>query len=83
MSRLPVEPKGDCELGDIANISVNSVLIGKEGKEIVPSNISDLAALGSDDDRYSELIKFFSQKESGVKHLRTYVHTKLKRMTLA
>ena len=59
MSHLPVEPKDDCELGDIANISVNRIFIGKEGKEIVPRIIVYLAALGSEDDRYSDLVKFF------------------------
>ena len=51
LSCLPVEPKDNYELGDIANISVNKIFIGREGTEVVPRNIVDLAALGSEDDR--------------------------------
>ena len=57
-----MEPKDDCELGDIANISVNKIFIGREGKEVVPRNIVDLAAFGSEDDRYSDLVKFFESE---------------------
>ena len=60
--RLPVDAKVEHELGDIANVSVNKIFIGKEGTEVVPRNIVDLAALGSEDDRYCKLVEFFESE---------------------
>ena len=62
LSRLPVDAKDEYELGDIANVSVNKIFIGKEDIEVVPRNIVDLAALGSEDDQYCKQVKLFESE---------------------
>ena len=62
LSRLPVDIKVEEDLGDTTNVSINKVFIGKEGREIVPRNVVDLASLGAEDECYCKLVKFFESE---------------------
>ena len=43
---------------------VNRVFIGKNGEEIVPNNIQDMANKGQSDDRYKSLIEFIEGEQN-------------------
>ena len=60
LSRLPVdesEGEGDDD-GDEITTQISRVFIGKNGEEIVPNNIQDMANKGQNDKRYNRLIEF-------------------------
>ena len=59
LTRFPVDIQEEVEEEKVATVNVRRVFLGRDGEEIIPKDIEDLAAKGKEDKDYQELIRFF------------------------